>query len=335
MPGIPKVLDITINEDSPLTFNVNLNTQLPGTSTVTYNDTPDEGALVLNSIGNANSRTESSHRFTPLTNFNTTQYNDISMNAEFEFKASSAGTVSASGHSFSYPANAMPVRQRLKFRVNPINDAPIIGSNGYVELGGNQNDYLWVPSNADPFSFRNTDAFTLEAWVRPTAFSTSSTIMAKYNGGVVGYHTLRLLSDGKLGLLREHAPWQMVTSLNSVPLNVWSHVAATYDGTNVRLYINGVLEREQEDKIAVGSTRPSTLMFGTQLSYGAPGTYPFQGGLDELRIWDVARNGSEIAASYRSVLSGYGEGLVGYYRLNEGVGIWALDNTDEAAKGLH
>ncbi len=335
MPGIPKVLDITINEDSPLTFNVNLNTQLPGTPTVTYNDTPDEGTLVLNLIGNANSRTESSHRFTPLTNFNTTQYNDISMNAELEFKASSAGTVSASGHSFSYPANAMPVRQRLKFRVNPINDAPIIGSDVYVELGGNQNDYLWVPSNADPFSFRSTDAFTLEAWVRPTAFSSpAQRIMSKYDGGVVGYYIMGLNSSGKLYLFRERAPWGSAVSLNSVPLNEWSHVAATYDGNYMRLYINGVLEREVEDTIAVNSSRPTSLVIGTGLYQGNPSSsVAFQGGLDELRIWDVARDESEIAASYRSVLSGFEEGLIGYYRLNEGVGVWALDNTDEAAKG--
>ena len=83
--------------------------------------------------------------------------------------------------------------------------------------------------------------------------------------------------------------------MTAIQNNVWYHAAATYDGTKWQLFLNGVLEREltvsrppRADSIqhaAIGSALNST---------GAASGF-FDGAIDEVRIWSVARTAQQIA----------------------------------------
>src|SRR6185295_1637195 len=88
-----------------------------------------------------------------------------------------------------------------------------------------------------------------------------------------------------------------ITGTTQITNGTWYHAAATYDGTTFRLYLNGT----QEASVAVangpgtGSTHPAAL--GTALdTTGAPAGF-FDGVLDEVRIWNVARSAAQIVAS--------------------------------------
>src|SRR5437879_12419831 len=72
-------------------------------------------------------------------------------------------------------------------------------------------------------------------------------------------------------------------------LNTWAHLAATYDGTTIRLYVNGVqvASRAQTGTIAT-STNP--LQIGGDSLYGQY----FQGAIDEVRVYNVALTGAQI-----------------------------------------
>jgi len=64
-----------------------------------------------------------------------------------------------------------------------------------------------------------------------------------------------------------------------LPLHVWTHVAMTYDGAQILLYVNG--ELVARDPYASGPIVPSS----SDLLIGSNGEgYPFTGTLDELRI---------------------------------------------------
>ena len=101
---------------------------------------------------------------------------------------------------------------------------------------------------------------------------------------------------------------------------VWYHAAATYDGLRFRLYLDGSLESER----VVGQP-PATA--GTQWAalasalntLGVP-EGRFQGALDEVRIWGVARTESEIISTINSAITAPTPGLVARWGMDEGSG---------------
>lgn len=89
------------------------------------------------------------------------------------------------------------------------------------------------------------------------------------------------------------------TSPLAAPSSVWDgrwhHVTGSFDGDRVRLYVDGV-------QIGHGSSAPISIAYGV----GSRGVYigdyrgscalPFAGDIDEVRVWDGARDGAAIAA---------------------------------------
>ena len=80
------------------------------------------------------------------------------------------------------------------------------------------------------------------------------------------------------------------STTNSFTADTWYHIAATYDGATMRLYINGNLESSvAASKILPDNTLP--LLIGATYAgreYGKPAGY-LEGSLDELRISNIAR----------------------------------------------
>lgn len=112
-----------------------------------------------------------------------------------------------------------------------------------------------------------------------------------------------------------------VVGHTAVPLGEWHHVAATYDGTTWRLYLDGELDGQ-----ATASARPradSIQHFGIGTAFDSMGTPAghLHGALDEVRVWDRARTELEIAGSMSTVIETEA-GLVAR---------WALDQEDGGA----
>ena len=64
------------------------------------------------------------------------------------------------------------------------------------------------------------------------------------------------------------------------------------------------------------------------------GSRYFDGRIDEVRIWNIAREQADIAADMNSTLSGNENGLVAYYHFNEGEGNTLYDQTGNGHDGL-
>ena len=177
---------------------------------------------------------------------------------------------------------------------------------------------------ADSPSLDLSSGMTVEAWVRPTALSGWRSVVLKERPDGLAY-----------GLYaHDNAPRPAATvhvdddisaaGTGALPLNTWSHVAATHDGTAVRLYVNGTLVGTQP---APGSLSDTTepLRIGGNLVWGEY----FSGRIDEVRIYNRALSAEEIARDMSTMVV---SGLVAAYGFEE------LDETtagDASGSGNH
>jgi Concanavalin A-like lectin/glucanases superfamily len=165
-----------------------------------------------------------------------------------------------------------------------------------------------------------TAAYTYEVWVKPsTNISTYRVVLGRY-ATAVHNPTIEIEAsgsgyDGKVSVwLHVGGVYKTLYSNTAVNDNQWHHIATTYDGAEMKLYIDGVLESSLAATGAItSSTDPLTI--GYSMGFNL---YPFIGKIDEVRIWDVARNLSQISATMNTTLAGNEASLVAYYDFNNG-----------------
>jgi len=113
--------------------------------------------------------------------------------------------------------------------------------------------------------------------------------------------------------------------------NVWNHIAYVSDGANDIVYLDGVEIARQTKSFTIESN--PTVRIGS-LDDKVGNYYHFNGLIDEVRIWDIARTQEEIQATKYIVLTGNEPGLVGYWRFDDepGSGI-ATDSSPNGNDG--
>ena len=158
------------------------------------------------------------------------------------------------------------------------------------------NTTVRVPSSA---SLNVTSAMTLSAWIRPAASQGGwRTILQRQ----VDAYFLNASNDtGALrpsggGTFGSATDW--VGGPTASPVNAWTHVALTYDGTIMRLYINGT---QVATKARTGTVQTTTnpLWIGGNQPYGEY----FNGLIDETRIYNRALTAGEIQTDMNTPLN--------------------------------
>jgi hypothetical protein len=137
-----------------------------------------------------------------------------------------------------------------------------------------------------------TNGMTVEAWVFPTALGTAwrTVLMKEKTGGMVyslyaNDNTQRALTQLNMG--GELNAW----STTQLPLNTWSHIAGTWDGTTLKMWVNGAL--------AGTTTVAGTLTNSTGvLHIGGNAIWNewFAGRIDEVRVYNRALSQAELQA---------------------------------------
>jgi cyanobactin cluster PatC/TenC/TruC protein len=187
--------------------------------------------------------------------------------------------------------------------------------------------------------FKIEPALTLEAWIYPQAHQSKWTgiVSCIYDTGKTesGYG---LLLDGKTGIqfgLTPSSTNQIIylsSKAHSLKLNQWQHIAGTFDGEQMRVYVDGVLRAtrqvsspgicyQPENDLTIGMYRDNNQ------------TYSFLGTIAEVRLWNVARSPAQLLADRHRRLTGTEQGLVGYWQLQEGTGAIAHDRTSHGNHG--
>jgi hypothetical protein len=161
----------------------------------------------------------------------------------------------------------------------------------------------WV-TVADNTLLHLTTGMTVEAWVKPATTSTdwTATVIKERTGGLAyALYATDGANKPPAGYIDKSSTDYNATAGSSLPLNTWSHLAATYDGTTIRLYVNGT---QVATKAVSGSIISSTapLRFGGDSVWGEY----FNGLIDEVRIYNRALSATEIQTDMNTPVGGGG-----------------------------
>lgn len=171
-------------------------------------------------------------------------------------------------------------------------------------------------------------ALSLEGWIKPSSFKSASPYISSVMGTEVSDSNSAFLRLGDANLANNKL--QFVVSINNVQqklasvtalnTNTWYHVAATYDGANMKLYINGVLDatRAQTGNVASSGAFNVGYLYNTSRN--------FNGKVDEVRVWKRALSQTEISQNMCNVTLP-ATSLAAYWKFNEGSGSSVQDSS--------
>jgi hypothetical protein len=184
-------------------------------------------------------------------------------------------------------------------------------------------------ANSSDFSLQT---FTLEAWVQRLGtgygFATDPSgpaILAKPREGMSGSNIASWHFDwtntGQILFNLTHTVGTsgvyLATPAVATPLQR-HHIAASFDGTTVRLYVDGVLRAQTAWALGSVYYGADDVLIGAA-NFGLGYLRRFDGYIDDVRIWDYARSEGEIATYMNCRLAGSEKGLVAY---------WTFDGSD-------
>jgi hypothetical protein len=174
----------------------------------------------------------------------------------------------------------------------------ISGYGKSLALVAGQRQYVAVPeSNA-----LDVNQFTLSALVRYTGTQTADTlgrweVLEKAGAYWMNIRTSGVVrAGGFFGACAASASWKFLDSTVVVPTNTWTHVAATYNGTRLRIYVNGA---PAGSMLVSGTTcandAPLAVGAKNDPAHGLLEAF-WDGQLDEVRIYNKALTATQVAA---------------------------------------
>ncbi|MCW3078518.1 MAG: hypothetical protein JWO32_3127, partial [Bacteroidetes bacterium] len=171
------------------------------------------------------------------------------------------------------------------------------------------NDFVGIPASAS-IPIGNLP-YTIEAKIKPTVLGVRGIVGWGNYGTVNQVNALRLDPSGNI----VNYWWGADLTVSPSPINLvdgnWHHVAATFDGTTRSIYVDGVLK---------GSDTPGAhaVPNSNNLRIGSTNNGEFfNGGIDETRIWNIARTQCEINMYKDCEIPSTATGLSANYHFNQ------------------
>lgn len=182
-----------------------------------------------------------------------------------------------------------------------------IDTNNCLNFDG-VNDYITTNINPD-----ESASFTYMASVFPVPTGDERMIVGTCDDVHIwtGFW-LEINSSNRLSFYADHS----MVSDDILPEYTWNHVAVTYDTLSVKLYINGLLQAE-DNTYDIADLENGLLHIGA-IGSGDLSQYLFGGNIDNMSIWNKALTPSEILRYQNRKLAGNETGLVAYYDFNQG-----------------
>lgn len=178
-----------------------------------------------------------------------------------------------------------------------------------------------------------SSSYTIEGWVKMESFNAggASFIVAKDEDGkrqwCFGVETAneRPYAEHYGNGAEQHV--LATTETGQIDAGVWDHLAISNNAGTFLFYVNGVVQSTSilANNYATQGDKDTPVTLAKRQIAASPGY--FDGKIDDVRFWNVARSGANILGNMRRELVGNETNLVGYWKLNDGTGTTALDAT--------
>lgn len=213
----------------------------------------------------------------------------------------------------------------------------LTGLSGFLMAQGNAvsfdgvNDHVQVAS-----ALSVTTVYTVEAWIYPTNLTGTAGDLASLGHTVFsasatsGQFPMWVTVYGTSIKVRSWTTSNAGVTYNAgLAINNWYHIAVTATrGGLTKLYLNGAEVLSFTNNNA--STWPGSFTIGAIRPVRTPTILPFQGLIDEVRVWNVIRTPGEILSNMNIPVSPTSTGLVGYWKFDETSGNIAYDSAGTA-----
>jgi hypothetical protein len=178
------------------------------------------------------------------------------------------------------------------------------GKNGTALKFDGNNDFVLVPDFSNIYS-----TVTVMAWVYLPAgahYGDSSILSKDAANGTPNLDLVIHDDVGHVGFgLGSGGQYTFVTSVGYVPRNVWTHVAATYDGSLIKIYISDNLDSTHSWTSGFNPNNGMPLCIGASNYQGAAGGsshgFCINGTLDDVRIYNIALSQQDVQTAMNSV----------------------------------
>lgn len=154
-------------------------------------------------------------------------------------------------------------------------------------------DYLYV---SDSPTLRIQNNLTISYWVEMDDKTTVVLLSKRYAAPVYNSYLNQVGSDSKLGFyLRDSTSAKGIFSPNALNTGQWYHFVSTFDGTDMKMYIDGMLVSNSSEFAGQTIIYDSTI-----LDIGGLSGWYSNGRMDEIRISNISRTDAWINASYKN-----------------------------------
>jgi Concanavalin A-like lectin/glucanases superfamily/Secretion system C-terminal sorting domain len=188
------------------------------------------------------------------------------------------------------------------------NSVKMNGANDQIELGSTYTQQI----------------FTVEMWVKPGSTQVQyANIIDNNHTGTTNWVCQQNASNANLYGFGVNTNGVSAGVEFQLQPNVWQHIALIRSATVVQVYVNGVLIQSTN----ISGTNIFSGQFLRLGNWGGGGRN-WNGTMDEVRYWGIARTQAEIVANMNTQLTGSEAGLVGYWDMNrngQGAGL-TVDN---------
>ncbi|MBK7212912.1 MAG: T9SS type A sorting domain-containing protein [Bacteroidales bacterium] len=188
-------------------------------------------------------------------------------------------------------------------------------SNQYLDFDG-IDDHV-VVENGESYITNSTQGITMMGWFNSNDLMYGQGMMG-FRGGTTEFYLIQI-GSGKLECRYKSSTgslYEYVAPANTIIPQVWQHLAWVFDGSAVKLYVNGNLKGS---KPAAGVLNDNTVPFAIGKSLLGGFNFIFGGKADEVSVWKRGLTQTEIQDAMNNELYGNEADLQMYYKFNQGV----------------
>ncbi len=177
-------------------------------------------------------------------------------------------------------------------------------------------DFCQLPNGSQYVSGSN--AISMTGWFYCDALAYGQGYMGFRAGSGTAEFYLIQLNNGVLEcrMVTTAGFFEYVSPANTVIPQVWQHIAWIYDGTAIKLYVNGTLKGS---KAASGTFLGPNVNFAIGKSLLGGFNFVYGGRVDEVSVWNKGLSQTEIQDMMTNELTGTEPNLQLYYKFNQGV----------------